>query len=104
MCVGGWVGGWGARSRGGGTPHTHIRLAPQDADDPSPPVSAQQLALYAMLGPSIRMSDSFFKAASALGKPIHAWTVDTSEHLHRCVWWVAVRCSAVYCRAGRMWS
>lgn len=58
-------------------------LPPQDRDDPNPPVSADALAPYALLGPSIRMADAFLAAAVQLGKPALCWTVDAPRELHR---------------------
>lgn len=56
----------------------------QDRQDPNPTLTAEGLARYAMLGPSVHMSDAFFKRAQELEKPVHVWTVDTPSDLHRC--------------------
>jgi hypothetical protein len=64
----------------------------QDKANPNPALSAEALARYAMLGPSINMADAFFKAAVELEKPIHAWTVDTPAALHRCAWGQGLGC------------
>ena len=48
-----------------------------------PAVSASALQPFAMLGPSIKLSDAFFAAAAKLGKPVLAWVVDDAEALHR---------------------
>jgi hypothetical protein len=51
--------------------------------DGSACVCADELAGYAMLGPSFKMAPSFFEAAAALGKPLHAWVVNTPEALYK---------------------
>ena len=48
-----------------------------------PAVSASALLPFAMLGPSLKLSDAFFAAAAKLGKPLFAWVVDDAEALHR---------------------
>ncbi|PSC67682.1 glycerophosphodiester phosphodiesterase isoform A [Micractinium conductrix] len=54
-----------------------------DREDPAPLLRVVELAPFAMLGPSIKMADSFFAAASHVGKPVLAWTVDSPGDLHR---------------------
>ncbi|GAB4814174.1 hypothetical protein N2152v2_001220 [Parachlorella kessleri] len=54
-----------------------------DRLDPDPPLTAEGLARYAMLGPSVHMADGFFRRAAELEKPMHVWTVDTPPDLHR---------------------
>lgn len=41
----------------------------------------EDLGVYGMLGPSIKLDSEFFEAARSLGKPIHSWVVDSPEEL-----------------------
>ncbi|KAI7837856.1 hypothetical protein COHA_008343 [Chlorella ohadii] len=54
-----------------------------DRDNPNPIVSSIELQPFALLAPSIRMSDAFMAAAGRLGKPLLTWTVDSPADLHR---------------------
>lgn len=54
-----------------------------DRENPNPRISSEDLQPFALLAPSIRMSNSFFAAASRLGKPLLSWTVDSPADLHR---------------------
>ncbi|KAL4856460.1 hypothetical protein ACK3TF_003252 [Chlorella vulgaris] len=54
-----------------------------DLQDPNPPLSPEAVQPFTLLGPSIKMADSFFAAATQLGKPVLAWTVDSPGDLHR---------------------
>jgi glycerophosphoryl diester phosphodiesterase len=63
--------------------HGPLIQAFMDRENPNPRVSSEDLGPFALLAPSIRMSNAFMAAASRLGKPLLSWIVDTPADLYR---------------------
>lgn len=47
----------------------------------NPDPREEDIGVYAMIGPSVKLGKGFYKAARSLEKPIHSWVVDTPEEL-----------------------